>query len=618
MQKRLLNLSVYIFLCNLSFAQQPVTSFAPDSAWYAGYFERVTALRESLQASAYDSLELVKELAERTRFPAAVSSYHFHKASWFIANKNADSAILNFKAAIIIAEQGKFIREAGTAYLGLANYYQFNGNTLDAAVNYIQAAKLLKEKGRKRTLIGIYRNLYTVLTRLKQKNEALQNMLSAVVADNSNETDLVEIINTKSNEAWGLNFPDQSLIKEVGADAIYVIFGNAKFIVDFKTLGSYGSFRDIQRIPAGALSLIPDFPRNGSILMEFSGDPKVYIAKDNQLYHITGTEVLEHYGSWDAVYFVPSGSLKKFPKSTQLVTLDNVNTIFNLSQAFDVLTDSIKAALIQNKSLSNELSRSVAERNSALQKRKTWLWVSAVGLIALLLIVILLIRNFRQKQKINEQSLLNLKAEQYLQHKMELEKERTRIATDMHDDLGAGLSTIRFLSEKVKRNSFSDATKADAEKIVNNSNELLQKMNELIWAMNEKNDTLEDLLFYTRSYAADYCEANNLQVHISMPTNIPDLIVNGEFRRNVFLCVKESLHNIIKHAAANNVAIQFETNTHLNISIADDGKGFPEQGKHTGNGLRNMKMRMEMLGGKFEVRDKNGVSVVMKLPLPVK
>jgi len=479
MQKRLLNLAVYFFICNFSFAQQPTVSFTPDSAWFAGYFQRVTTQREYLKPTAYDSLEQVKALAQQTGYQSALSSYHFHKASWFIAKKKSDSAIVNFKTAIAIAEQGKFVAEAATAYLGLGNYYQFNGNTLDAAVNYLQAAKLLKEQGRKRTLIGIYRNLYTVLTRLQQKNEALQNMLSAVLTDKSSESDLVKIINTKTNEDKGLNFPDQSLVKEVGANMIYVIFGNAKFVVkDFGTLGRYGSMRDVQRIPAGSLSLIPDLPKDGSILMEFSGgDPKVYLVKHGLLYHIFSPEVLENYGGWDAVYFLPVGSLSKFPKSNQQVTNENVNTIFNLSQAFDVLTDSIKTALAQNTALSNELSRTVSERNSALQNRKTWLWASATGLIALLLIVILLIRNFRQKQKLNEQSLQNLKAEQYLQHKMELEKERTRIARDMHDDLGAGLSTIRFLSEKVKRNSFSDATKTDAEKIVNNSNELQQKMN---------------------------------------------------------------------------------------------------------------------------------------------
>lgn len=205
-------------------------------------------------------------------------------------------------------------------------------------------------------------------------------------------------------------------------------------------------------------------------------------------------------------------------------------------------------------------------------------------------------------------------------HKLEfekqqaIEKERTRIAIDIHDDLGAGLSTLRFLSEKVKRNSFSDATKKDAEKIVINSNDLVQKMNELIWAMNEKNDTLEDLLFYARSYAAEYGEENNLEMHIYMPEEIPAVILTGELRRNIFLTLKESLHNVVKHADAKKVIIYFKTGKNFFISIKDDGKGF-EKTNSGGNGLKNMKMRMKSIGGSFEITNTDGVLVKMIVPL---
>jgi signal transduction histidine kinase/ligand-binding sensor domain-containing protein len=202
-----------------------------------------------------------------------------------------------------------------------------------------------------------------------------------------------------------------------------------------------------------------------------------------------------------------------------------------------------------------------------------------------------------------------------LEKQQAVEKERTRIATDMHDDLGAGLSTIRFLSEKVKRNSFSDVTKNDAEKIVTNSNDLVQKMNEIIWAMNEKNDTLEDLLYYTRSYAVEYCEENNLICETRLPQKITAAVVSGEIRRNVFLTVKESLHNIVKHSNAEKVTINFTIDTALLVTIKDNGKGFSENGKGSGNGLRNMQKRMESVNGSFEIIDTNGVMVKIKVPL---
>ncbi len=236
---------------------------------------------------------------------------------------------------------------------------------------------------------------------------------------------------------------------------------------------------------------------------------------------------------------------------------------------------------------------------------QTWWFIILMGL-TVIGIMVLLVTNF-YKRKLEKQKIVSEKQQA-------IEKERSRIATDIHDDLGAGLSTIRFLSEKVKRNSFSDTTKIDAEKIVNNSNELVQKMNELIWAMNEKNDTLEDLLFYARSYAAAYGEENNLQMDIFMPIKIPAITIAGEMRRNVFLTLKESLHNIVKHAHAKKVTIKFKTDKNLFIIIADDGNGFINSNEE-GNGLKNMKKRIDSIGGIFEIIQANGVTVKISVPL---
>ncbi|HSU26882.1 MAG TPA: two-component regulator propeller domain-containing protein [Chitinophagaceae bacterium] len=238
---------------------------------------------------------------------------------------------------------------------------------------------------------------------------------------------------------------------------------------------------------------------------------------------------------------------------------------------------------------------------------KTW-WFRLVFIVAAITGIFYLIRLYYQR-KLEKQLVI-------LEKKQAIEKERTRIASDMHDDLGAGLSTIRFLSEKVKRNSFSDTTRIDAEKIVSNADELVQNMNEIIWAMNEKNDTLEDLVFYTRAYAMGYCEENQLLCEIQIPDDIPRLFLSGEIRRNVFLTVKESLHNIVKHAAASSVTIQFSMDPSLHVIIHDNGSGF-SLSKNTkgGNGLRNMQKRIETLGGVFSVMDGKGLTIEIMIPL---
>ncbi|MEP6711709.1 MAG: two-component regulator propeller domain-containing protein [Ferruginibacter sp.] len=237
---------------------------------------------------------------------------------------------------------------------------------------------------------------------------------------------------------------------------------------------------------------------------------------------------------------------------------------------------------------------------------QTWWFRLMIGLLSAGMLG-LVIRNYY--------SIKLEKQKNILEKQQIVEKERTRIAADIHDDLGAGLSTIRFLSEKVKRNSFGAVTKDDAEKIVINSNELVQKMNELIWAMNEKNDTLEDLVFYTRSYAAEYLEENNLAHHIYLPETIRVIIISGELRRNVFLTVKESLHNIVKHAGAKNVSIQISTGKNLFINIKDDGVGFDADNNKAGNGLKNMQKRMQSINGRLTVSGNDGVEVKIDVPL---
>jgi signal transduction histidine kinase len=236
------------------------------------------------------------------------------------------------------------------------------------------------------------------------------------------------------------------------------------------------------------------------------------------------------------------------------------------------------------------------------------MWFRIVAVLLFVIFCWLLIRSY-YRRKLSQQKAA-------LEKQQAVEKERTRIAVDMHDDLGAGLSTIRFLSEKVKRNTFSEVTKEDVEKMQSTSNELIDKMNEIIWAMSEKNDLLEDLVLYMRSYSMEYCEENNLNCSIHLPENLPQKFVSGEMRRNIFLMVKESLHNIVKHAGAQRVDIQIEAAENLDISIQDDGRGFVEQrGNREGNGLRNMRTRIESVGGSLNIQNEQGVRVNLRIPL---
>lgn len=201
-----------------------------------------------------------------------------------------------------------------------------------------------------------------------------------------------------------------------------------------------------------------------------------------------------------------------------------------------------------------------------------------------------------------------------------VEKERTRIATDMHDDLGAGLSRIKFLSETIgikqqRHQSFDE----EIDGIREYSKEMIDKMGEIVWALNQKNDLLSDLLSYTRAYAADYLLQAGIQARIDSPEEFPFCTVSGEFRRNVYLVVKEALHNIVKHAQAQNVYVRMEAGKELLIVLEDDGVGFDRAAiRAYANGLHNMEKRIGELGGRLTILSgerRRGTTVSVLVPI---
>ena len=129
--------------------------------------------------------------------------------------------------------------------------------------------------------------------------------------------------------------------------------------------------------------------------------------------------------------------------------------------------------------------------------------------------------------------------------------ERERIASDMHDDLGAGLTSIRLLSEVANLKAGKDnIAKSEIEKIVKSTDHLSENLREIIWTMNTRFDRLEDFIIYVRTYSVEFFDNSSITFQFNKPAIIPELKMSGELRRNLFLCIKESLNNIVKHSGA--------------------------------------------------------------------
>ncbi|MBY0478728.1 MAG: hypothetical protein K2Q24_13860 [Chitinophagaceae bacterium] len=194
--------------------------------------------------------------------------------------------------------------------------------------------------------------------------------------------------------------------------------------------------------------------------------------------------------------------------------------------------------------------------------------------------------------------------------------ERSRISADMHDELGSGVTAIRLLSE-IARQKSKEHPIDEIPKISYNANELMTKMNAIIWSMNAGNDTVNSLVAYIRSYASEYLDNFKMDYKIKVAAEIPNTEISGVRRRNVFLVLKESLNNVMKHANAEEVIISIDFNdNNIIIEINDNGKGIdPEKLNQFGNGLKNMQRRMESIGGTFDISSGTGTTVKLTVPI---
>lgn len=223
------------------------------------------------------------------------------------------------------------------------------------------------------------------------------------------------------------------------------------------------------------------------------------------------------------------------------------------------------------------------------------------------------------------QRRLQLKLER-LERQRAIEAERTRIANDMHDDLGANLTRITMLSETARAEMGNPArVEAGLGQIYDTARNVTRAMDEIVWAVNPKHDTLESLVFYFERFAHDLLGPAGLRCRLDFPSEFPSWRPSSEVRHNLFLAYKEALNNAVRHSGADTVTVQLEfTETGCTLTVSDNGRGLAngsgaqkENGRVSfGNGLANMQERLARIGGTCLVRGDSGMGCVVSLFVP--
>ena len=207
-----------------------------------------------------------------------------------------------------------------------------------------------------------------------------------------------------------------------------------------------------------------------------------------------------------------------------------------------------------------------------------------------------------------------------LHQKELLERERARIARDLHDQLGANLTQVTLLGEMAEADKhLPDEIEQHAQQICATARETTHALDEIVWAVNPSNDTLEGLANYACKYAQDYFALAGVSFRSELPADLPPAPIPPEVRHNVFLAFKEAVNNVVKHAHATEarVKLQLEPGKFI-LSITDNGRGLGDiSGKDLRNGMKNMRKRLADVRGEFEIAPGVNGGTVVQLKVPV-
>lgn len=249
--------------------------------------------------------------------------------------------------------------------------------------------------------------------------------------------------------------------------------------------------------------------------------------------------------------------------------------------------------------------------------------LAMVGALALgLAVTVLWITQLRRKVEKRTMELGHeIQERQQVEHQREMEQERSRIAQDLHDELGSGITEIGMLAARARTASAQENRRSDyLEQMGEKAREMVTALDEIVWAMNPRHDSLGSLVSYFSLYADRFLGLANISWRLEDSTAAANRVVNSRQRHQLFLVFKEALTNIVRHSQATQVTLSIEQkNGELCFSVADNGRGLPT-GERTEemDGVANMRERMQRLDGGFEVTGAPGTGTVVRFFVPAR
>jgi len=561
-----------------------------------------------------------------------------------VIKKDYPRAISCYQQAIKVAETYRSYTDINTTYSCILNMYYYIGD-YPSAMGIAQKGLVLAEHHNDKEELAHYNNQLGFIYLKQEKpiesikyyqqylNLALQTGAPSLVADAYNC--LADAYLLEKNYKATLNYLSIALniYKKLDREVVT----NKTGVITKADRVSYTSYKISNAYKVqGRFQLALKYAKDGLNYTD-GHHPPSYNQYDLASYYINIGEIytaLKDYSH--AMYFLNKG----LSISTAIIHSEDMRDAYNglskiyalqkrydsayhYQQMYTGLKDSIinektsrAIEQIRNSFESDKKDKEIALLNQRQKLKETEsekksLWLNIVVIfftfLAVISYLILHIRNNNKQQKLAYEKQLAV------------QNERQRISGDMHDDIGTGLSTMLIYVNMLKSRLNGHLEYSDIERVAVLGNELVSQMKEIVWSLNPGNDSLESLLVFIRQYFSQLFEPLPYRTNVIFPASIPDVALKGVTRRNVYLCIKEALNNVIKHANADWVElnIQFDHDK-LVINIKDNGTGFPDNSdsKFFSNGLKNMRYRMDQIDGKFQFFNEGGALIRIEFKLP--
>lgn len=535
-----------------------------------------------------------------------------------------------------VAKQKNEAKTEIILYNGIGKAYSQLGKSIIALENYQKAAKLADKLNDQLSLGKIEKNIGALYEEQKDFKQALVHYkLAEVIAESIKDEALTADINNNKGIIYEqqFNYPlalktyQKALYsyKKIGKkDRIAISLNNIGIV--YKYLSNYAKAIDYYEqslkyseelgnkfLVAANLNNIGNvyaMLKNYPMAIEYN-HKSLILAQEIKATNI----VVEALGSL-AEDYAGAGDFRKayqmnteyFKANSEYINLESAKQLAEMQTLYQTEKQQRQISSLKQNEQINRLK--MAQQELLIQKRNYQIFFAAFIIIATFSIGYMLFVRHQHAQK-----MIQRKAVKDAQS-----KERSRIAQDVHDDIGSGLSKITLMaSSATSRLQQHGLESKEVLAIAQVSKDLVENMRDLIWVLNPENATLDNLVARIREYCSDYLEVCSVTAETDIQDDIPEIKISQQVQRNIFLTVKEALHNCIKHAGCNAIAIKlYFINQELQITITDTGKGFDGNsliGK--GNGLRNMQQRIEAIGGIFNVKSqpKLGTTIETKIAL---